>query len=133
MNYQMIGFVIGRILLTEAALLMLPMAVALVYGEAAAPFLLPALLLAVIGLVLGRRQPRRSNLYARDGFAVVALAWVLMSAFGALPFVLSGDIPNFVDAFVETVSGFTTTCSGAASPTGWAVWACWCLSWPFCP
>ena len=109
MNYQMIGFVIGRILLTEAALLMLPMAVALVYGEAAAPFLLPALLLALIGLVLGRRQPRRSNLYARDGFAVVALAWVLMSAFGALPFVLSGDIPNFVDAFFETVSGFTTT------------------------
>ena len=109
MNYQMIGFVIGRILLTEAALLMLPMAVALVYGEAAAPFLLPALLLALIGLVLGRRQPRRSNLYARDGFAVVALAWVLMSAFGALPFVLSGDIPHFVDAFFETVSGFTTT------------------------
>ena len=109
MNYQMIGFVIGRILLTKAALLMLPMAVALVYGEAAAPFLLPALLLALIGLVLGRRQPRRSNLYARDGFAVVALAWVLMSAFGALPFVLSGDIPNFVDAFFETVSGFTTT------------------------
>ena len=109
MNYQMIGFVVGRILLTEAALLMLPMAVALVYGESAAPFLLPALLLSVIGLVLGRRQPRRSNLYARDGFAVVALAWVLMSAFGALPFVLSGDIPNFVDAFFETVSGFTTT------------------------
>ena len=109
MNYQMIGFVIGRILLTEAALLMLPMAVALVYGEAAAPFLLPALLLALIGLVLGRRQPRRSNLYARDGFAVVALAWIIMSLFGALPFVISGDIPSYVDAFFETVSGFTTT------------------------
>ena len=105
----MICFVIGRILLTEAALLMLPMAVALVYGEAAIPFLIPALLTALIGLVLGLRAPKRSNLYARDGFAVVALAWVLMSVFGALPFVISGDIPNFVDAFFETVSGFTTT------------------------
>ena len=105
----MICFVIGRILLTEAALLMLPMAVALGYGEAAAPFLIPALLLAVIGLALGLKAPKRSNLYARDGFAVVALAWVLMSVFGALPFVISGDIPSFVDAFFETVSGFTTT------------------------
>ena len=105
----MIGFVIGRILLTEAALLMLPTAVAAVYGEAVLPFLIPALLLAVIGLALGLRSPKRSSLYARDGFAVVALAWVLMSAFGALPFVLSGDIPHFVDAFFETVSGFTTT------------------------
>ena len=105
----MICFVIGRILLTEAALLMLPMAVALGYGEAAAPFLIPALLLALIGLLLGLRAPQKSSLYARDGFAVVALAWVLMSAFGALPFVISGDIPSFVDAFFETVSGFTTT------------------------
>ena len=105
----MICFVIGRILLTEAALLMLPMAVALGYGEAAAPFLIPALLLALTGLLLGLRAPQKSSLYARDGFAVVALAWVLMSAFGALPFVISGDIPSFVDAFFETVSGFTTT------------------------
>ena len=105
----MIGFVVGRILLTEAALLALPMAVAVAYGEAAVPFLIPALLLAVIGLALGLKAPKRSNLYARDGFAVVALAWVLMSIFGALPFVLSGDIPHFVDAFFETVSGFTTT------------------------
>ena len=105
----MIGFVIGRILLTEAALLMLPTAVAAVYGEAVLPFLIPALLLAVIGLALGLRSPKRSSLYARDGFAVVALAWVLMSVFGALPFVISGDIPHFVDAFFETVSGFTTT------------------------
>ena len=97
----MIGFVIGRILLTEAALLMLPMAVALGYGEAAAPFLIPALLLALIGLLLGLRAPQKSSLYARDGFAVVALAWVLMSAFGALPFVISGDIPSFVDAFLR--------------------------------
>lgn len=105
----MIGYVIGRILLTEAALLLLPALTALLYGEALLPFLLPALLLAVMGLALGRKKPVRAALFARDGFAVVALAWILMSAFGALPFVLSGDIPSYVDAFFETVSGFTTT------------------------
>ena len=105
----MIGFVIGRILLTEAVLLVLPMAVALLYGEAAAPFLIPMLLVAVCGLLLSARKPARTSLYARDGLAVVALAWLLMSLFGAMPFVLSGDIPRFVDAFFETVSGFTTT------------------------
>ena len=109
MNYQMIGYVIGRILLTEAALLMLPAITALLYRESLRPFLLTAGLLVAVGLVIGRRKPKRTALYARDGFAVVALAWIMMSAFGALPFVISGDIPNFVDAFFETVSGFTTT------------------------
>ncbi len=109
MNYQMIGFVIGRILLTEAALLALPAVTALLYGEPLAPFLLPALALVLVGLVLSGRKPKRTALYARDGLAVVALAWIAMSVFGALPFVISGDIPHFVDAFFETVSGFTTT------------------------
>ena len=105
----MIGFVIGRILLTEAALLALPMAVALLYGESAAPFLIPMALLVLCGLLLSARSPGRTALYARDGLAVVALAWIIMSLFGALPFVISGDIPSYVDAFFETVSGFTTT------------------------
>ncbi len=105
----MIGYVIGRILVTEAALLALPAVTALAYGESLRPFLLTALLLVAVGLVMGRKKPARTALYARDGFAVVALAWLLMSAFGALPFVLSGDIPFYVDAFFETVSGFTTT------------------------
>ena len=109
MNHQMIGFVIGRILLTEAVLLALPMAVSLLYGESAVPFLIPMALLALCGLLLGARKPVRTSLYARDGLAVVALAWILMSLFGAMPFVISGDIPHFVDAFFETVSGFTTT------------------------
>ena len=105
----MIGYVIGRILVTEAALLALPAVTALAYGESLRPFLLTALLLVAVGLVMGRKKPVRTALYARDGFAVVALAWLLMSAFGALPFVISGDIPFYVDAFFETVSGFTTT------------------------
>ena len=105
----MIGYVIGRILVTEAALLVLPTVTALAYGESLRPFLLTALLLVAVGLIMGRKKPGRTALYARDGFAVVALAWLLMSAFGALPFVISGDIPFYVDAFFETVSGFTTT------------------------
>ena len=109
MNYKMIGFVIGRILVTEAALLALPLIVALLYGEAAYPFLIPMALLVLIGLLLGVRRPARTALYARDGLAIVALAWIAVSAFGALPFVISGDIPFYVDAFFETVSGFTTT------------------------
>ena len=109
MNYKMIGFVIGRILVTEAALLVLPLIVALLHGEAAHPFLIPMALLVLIGLLLGVRRPARTALYARDGLAIVALAWIAVSAFGALPFVISGDIPFYVDAFFETVSGFTTT------------------------
>ncbi|MDD3347256.1 TrkH family potassium uptake protein [Oscillibacter sp.] len=109
MNYQMIGYVNGRILLTEAALLALPMVVALLYGESAVPFLIPIAALVLTGLALSFRQPKRTALYARDGLAVVALAWIAVSAFGAVPFVLSGDIPSYVDAFFETVSGFTTT------------------------
>ncbi|MDY4954171.1 MAG: TrkH family potassium uptake protein [Candidatus Onthomonas sp.] len=109
MNYQMISFVLGRILLTEAALLGLPLAVALLYGESVKPFFLTIVLLLLLGLITGIRQPKRTALYARDGLAVVALAWIAVSAFGAIPFVLSGDIPSYVDAFFETVSGFTTT------------------------
>ena len=109
MNYRMIACVMGRILLTEAALMALPLLTALSYGESPWPFLLTMLLLTLIGAPLGWRVPKDTALYARDGFAVVAAAWVLMSAFGALPFTLSGDIPDFVDAFFETVSGFTTT------------------------
>jgi len=105
----MIAYIIGRILLTEAALLVLPLLVTFLYGESPVPFLIPILLLALCGGAMGWKKPKSTALYARDGLAVVALAWICMSLFGALPFVISGDIPNYVDAFFETVSGFTTT------------------------
>ncbi|MCI6520901.1 TrkH family potassium uptake protein, partial [bacterium] len=111
MNYRMLGYVLGRIFMVEAALMLLPVAVALIYGETGrlAAFLIPLVLLAVIGLLLGKRAPADTAIYACEGLVIVALSWVLMSVFGALPFVISGEIPNFVDAFFETVSGFTTT------------------------
>lgn len=93
----------------EAALLVLPMAVALWYGESAVPYLIPMGLLVLCGAPLGLRRPQRSSLYARDGLAVVALAWIAVSIFGAIPFYVSGSMETFVDCIFETVSGFTTT------------------------
>ena len=109
MNTRMIGFVLGRILLTEAGLLVLPLVTALLYRESPLPWLATIALLLACGGAMGLRRPERTALYAKDGFVAVALAWLVMSAFGALPFVLTGDIPMYVDAFFETVSGFTTT------------------------
>lgn len=109
MNGRMISYTVARMLMLEALLLVLPAVVAVVYGEPVVPYLSTMLLVVLAGLAISPQRPRDMTLYARDGFAVVALTWLLMSAFGALPFVFSGDIPNFVDAFFETVSGFTTT------------------------
>lgn len=109
MNRRMIAYILGRILLVEAALLALPMLVAILYKESAEPFLIPMLALVLCGVLLGRIAPRTRTLYARDGLAIVALAWIVMSFFGAMPFYISHSMPTFVDCFFETVSGFTTT------------------------
>ena len=111
MNYRMVGFVLGRIFLIEAVLMLFPMGCAAIYGEWSTipAFLWPALILLALGLAASLKTPKNTKIYARDGLAIVALVWVLMSIFGALPFVISGEIPSFVDAFFETVSGFTTT------------------------
>ena len=111
MNRKMILSITGSILIAEAAMLLLPMIVSLVYGEACAfPFAVTALGAAIVGLVLRRLcRAKDSTLYAKDGFVTVALSWLAVSLVGAVPFVLSGAIPNYVDALFETVSGFTTT------------------------
>ena len=111
MNYKMVAFVLGRIFLVEAAMMLLPMVCSAIYGEwyMLPAFLLPAVILLLLGLAASLRTPKNTTIYARDGLAIVALVWVLMSAFGALPFVISGEIPAFADAFFEMVSGFTTT------------------------
>ena len=111
MNYKMVGFVLGRIFLIEAALMLFPMGCAAIYGEwsVVLSFLWPTLIVLALGLITSLRTPQNTKIYARDGLAIVALVWVLMSVFGAMPFVISGEIPSFVDAFFETVSGFTTT------------------------
>ena len=116
MNYRMIGHILSRILTVEAALLLLPLLVTLLYGETAVmAFCLTIVLLLAAALPLGVKRPADATIYAREGFVIVALAWIIMSLFGALPFVLSGAIPNYIDAFFETVSGFTTTGSSILS------------------
>jgi len=106
----MIAYVLGRIGLIEAALLLAPMTVGILYGENTwMAFLVPIVLLLVLGGAVGVKLPEDTAIFAREGLVITALAWVLMSAFGALPFMLCGDIPSYIDAFFETVSGFTTT------------------------
>jgi trk system potassium uptake protein TrkH len=90
---------------------MLPsVVVGLIYRERATmAFIAPIIVLAVLGLTLGIKKPKNREIYARDGFFIVACAWVLMSLFGALPFYISGYFKNYIDCFFEVVSGFTTT------------------------
>lgn len=111
MNIKMIRYIIGRLLIAESVLMALPLIVMLVYGEFGQlpSLLIPMAVLAIIGALCVAFKPKDKTLKAKDGFVTVGLSWIVLSLFGCLPFVISGLIPNFVDAFFETVSGFTTT------------------------
>ena len=110
MNYRMIGRVLGLILLIYAALLLLPLIAGLCFRESPAPFLVTMAAAAVPGgLLLLLSKPKKNSLVARDGFVIVGLGWILISLIGAVPFVLSGSMPHYIDALFETVSGLTTT------------------------
>lgn len=109
MNYRMLRYLLGCILLIEAILLLLPTAVALIYQEDILPFIYTISLLLIVSVPSVILKPKNTQIYAREGFVCVSAAWILMALFGALPFIFSGVITNPVDAFFETVSGFTTT------------------------
>ena len=110
MNYRMIGRVLGLILLIYTALLILPLVAGLCFRESPAPVLVTMAVSAVPGgLLLLLSKPKKSSLVARDGFVIVGIGWILISLIGALPFVLSGSIPHYIDALFETISGLTTT------------------------
>ncbi len=112
MNFKIVSYIVGRIMQLEAVLFILPLAVSLIYGEKISvfSFLISALIALAIGFFLVHAIGKNDKmLFAREGFAIVALAWILMSAVGALPFYISGQIPSYVDALFETISGFTTT------------------------
>ena len=110
MNIKLTLKTIGQVLLVESALMLIPLAVALLCGGGDAMAILISLVItAATGELLSLLRPRSDNLRAREGFAVVALGWILVSFFGCLPFRLHGCIPKLVDAYFETVSGFTTT------------------------
>ena len=110
MNYSIVLYILGCVLKFESAFLVLPALVGLIYREhASVSYLAVAVLCLTLGVLLTHKKPRSTNLYTREGFVAVALSWIIMSIFGAIPFVLTGDIPFYVDALFETISGFTTT------------------------
>ena len=109
MNGRMILRVLGYILLIYAALMLLPLIAALWFRESPVPLLLPLLGAAALGFLLTRPRPQSTTLFARDGFVIVGVGWILFSLIGALPFCLSGALPHFVDALFETASGLSTT------------------------
>lgn len=110
MNYSMIVYVLGWVLRFEGGFLLLPCIVSICYKESQGiPYFIMAVVCGLLGYLLARTKPANTTVYAREGFVVVSLSWIVMSAFGAVPFVISGDIPNYIDALFETISGFTTT------------------------
>ena len=111
MNFRMIKHTLGWLMLFETAFLLVPLITAIVYWEVEFfAFLVTAIISTVGGtLLVTLGKPKNKLLFARDGFAIVSASWVLMSLVGCLPFIISGVIPNLVDALFETVSGFTTT------------------------
>ena len=110
MNYSIIFYIMGWILNFEAAFMVPPCIVALIYGEQAGwSFVITMALCLLIGVPLVIKKPKKQIFYTSEGFVTVSLCWVVMSIMGALPFLFSGSITSPVDALFETVSGFTTT------------------------
>lgn len=112
MNYSLIRNILGKIILLLAIFMILPIFIALYYKEPLIniiSFLIPGLSLALIGFLMAFFKAKNTKILAREGFVIVGLSWILMSAFGCIPFMISKEIPNFFDAFFEITSGFTTT------------------------
>lgn len=112
MNKQIIRYMLGYILIIIGGLMGLPLIVSLLYQEPMRyplSFLVTGLVTIATGFFLSRTELTTRKFYAKEGFIIVSLSWILASFFGAIPLVMSGDIPFFVDAFFEMASGFTTT------------------------
>lgn len=110
MNIRIISYIIGWVLNCEAACLLLPLVCAFIYDEPCAMVFAMCIALCLLaGVALTFKPPAKRSMYSREGFITVALSWIVISLFGALPFYFSGYIKNFIDAVFETVSGFTTT------------------------
>ena len=110
MNFRLILNIMGYTLWVEAGCLLLPLLVSVGYGEACwEPFLWTLGLCSLCGLILTHIPARKNRLQGRDGYTVVAMAWVVLCLFGAVPYVLSGAVPHYADALFETASGLTTT------------------------
>ena len=112
MNRRMVLYMVGSVIKIEALLMLLPLIVSLIYSEkaSAVSFLISIAIALALGFAMTLIvKPGSKVIYAKEGFVTVALSWLFLSLVGSLPFVISGEIPSFIDAFFETVSGFTTT------------------------
>lgn len=110
MNRAIIRYILGSVLKIEAVLMLLPFIVSLLYREQEGlSFLLVAFLSGILGSFMTLKNPKNHVFYLKEGCIITALSWILMSIVGAIPFVLTGEIPSFTDALFETISGFTTT------------------------
>lgn len=110
MNYKLMRYVIGWLIIFESVFMCLPAMVAVIYREDAFfAFMLSIGIGMLFGATLIWKKPQNKQMYAKEGFVIVGISWIVLSIFGAMPFLLSGTIPNVVDALFESVSGFTTT------------------------
>ena len=110
MNSSIVRYILGYVLKIEAALMLIPVIVGIVYREKATyAFLITIALCLVCGILMTIRKPHNPVFYLKEGCVTTALSWILMSIFGCLPFYISREIPSFTDALFETISGFTTT------------------------
>ncbi|MBQ7345914.1 MAG: TrkH family potassium uptake protein [Oscillospiraceae bacterium] len=112
MNYKKLGKILGKIMILEGILMLAPLVVSFIYKESLRhilAFLIPIIAVTAIGFLLQLPKPKRDDLYQKEGFALTAMVWIVMTLFGAIPFVINGDIPNYIDACFEIMSGFTTT------------------------
>ena len=116
MNTKSIRYILGWILNIEALLMLLPVATAVFYREEEGiAYALVVAVCAAVGALMTYKKPKNPSFYAKEGFVCTALGWILMSVFGCLPFMLTGEIPSFIDALFEMVSGFTTTGASVAA------------------
>ena len=104
MNYSIILYILGWILNFEAGFLTLPGIVAIIYKEKSGFAILATLLACLfLGLLLTRKKPKSTVFYTKEGFITVALGWIILSIFGAMPFLLSGEIPSVTDALLSLI------------------------------
>ena len=110
MNYSVIRHVTGWVIFTVSLFMLLPAIVSMIYGEKQAwIFIACAAIFGVLGFLLKFKPPENRKFFAREGFIVVTLSWIVISFIGAVPFTVSGEIPSYIDALFEIISGFTTT------------------------
>lgn len=130
MNTKMIRYILGWLLIFEAIFFVIPIITALIYKEQAViSFAICGVICLIAGKLLSLKKPQNTTLYSKEGFVIAALSWIVMSIFGALPFVMTNVTNSYVDALFETVSGFTTTGSTIfgnveALPKSINMWRC---------